>query len=109
MDANQLLGWYKYGGSEALYRELLDDILKRDIAGCLTGPMPTQPLNGFKRPVKSPEDLENLTVPPGGAVGRSLHKELGAAAISCRPWTAGSVVADMSAIAPAAASSRARS
>ncbi len=78
MGANQLLGWFKYGGGEALYNELLHDVLKLDIVGFLTGPMPTQPLGWFKSPVKSPEDLMNLKYRTVG-LSADLFKELGAA------------------------------
>ncbi len=59
-DANQLLGWYYYGGGEALYEELLSDIVKVGVVSFLTGPMPTQPLGWFKSPIRNLEDLQNL-------------------------------------------------
>ncbi len=59
-DANQLLGWFHYGGGEALYRELLGDILKVNAVGFLSGPMPTQPLGWFKQPIERPEQIRGL-------------------------------------------------
>ena len=41
--ANQLLGWFAYGGGRELYEELMWDILGLNIVGFLTGPMPAQP------------------------------------------------------------------
>lgn len=59
MDANMLLAWHKYGGG----RELLEEIyrgLNMDVVSFLYGPMPTQPLGWFKRPVARPDDLKGL-------------------------------------------------
>jgi TRAP-type mannitol/chloroaromatic compound transport system substrate-binding protein len=59
-DANQLLGWFYYGGGEALYKELLGDVLKVNAVGFLTGPMPTQPLGWFKKPITRADDIKGL-------------------------------------------------
>lgn len=59
-DANQSLGWVKYGGGQALYDELVGQVLGLNLVGFLTGPMPTQPLGWFKKPVESPDDLKGL-------------------------------------------------
>jgi TRAP-type mannitol/chloroaromatic compound transport system substrate-binding protein len=59
MDANMLLAWHKYGGG----KELLDKIYAQvgaNVRSFLYGPMPTQPLGWFKRPVTKPEDLQGL-------------------------------------------------
>ena len=40
MDANQTLGWFYYGGGNAFYNELLHDVLKLNVVGFLTGPIP---------------------------------------------------------------------
>ncbi len=58
-DANQLLGWYYYGGGEAFYEELLGS-LKLNVIPFLTGPMPTQPLGWFKTQIKGIEDFKGL-------------------------------------------------
>jgi len=78
MDANMLLGWVKYGGGAALYNEMLRDVLKLNVVGFLTGPMPTQPLGWFKKEVKSPEDLKNLKYRTVG-LSADLFKEMGSA------------------------------
>jgi TRAP-type mannitol/chloroaromatic compound transport system substrate-binding protein len=59
-DANQMLGWFYHGGGEALYRELVADIVKANVVGFLTGPMPNQPLGWFKQPIERPEQLRGL-------------------------------------------------
>jgi TRAP-type mannitol/chloroaromatic compound transport system substrate-binding protein len=59
MDPNMLLAWHYYGGG----RELLDEIYKGlnlDVVSYLYGPMPTQPLGWFKKPVTKAEDLKGL-------------------------------------------------
>jgi TRAP-type mannitol/chloroaromatic compound transport system substrate-binding protein len=59
MDANMLLAWHKYGGG----RELLDKLYKSIGANVVSfpyGPMPTQPLGWFKKPVTKPDDFKGL-------------------------------------------------
>ena len=58
--ANQLLGWIAYGGGQELYNELMTDILKLDIVGFFSGPMPAQPLGWFKKEIKSADDMKGL-------------------------------------------------
>jgi TRAP-type mannitol/chloroaromatic compound transport system substrate-binding protein len=58
--ANQLLGWIHYGGGKELYEELMRDILKLDIVGFFSGPMPAQPLGWFRKEVKSADDMKGL-------------------------------------------------
>lgn len=59
MDANMVLAWHNYGGG----KELIDEIyqsLNMDVVSKLYGPMPTQPLGWFKKPVAKVEDLKGL-------------------------------------------------
>jgi TRAP-type mannitol/chloroaromatic compound transport system substrate-binding protein len=77
-DAHSMLGWHYYGGGEALYNELVNDILKLNTVGFLYYPMPTQPLGWFKKPVTSPDDLKNIKYRTVG-LSADLFKELGAA------------------------------
>ncbi|MFN4329919.1 MAG: TRAP transporter substrate-binding protein [Limnobacter sp.] len=59
MDANMVLAWHNHGGGA----QLLDEIyagLNMDVESFLYGPMPTQPLGWFKKPVKGPQDLKGL-------------------------------------------------
>jgi TRAP-type mannitol/chloroaromatic compound transport system substrate-binding protein len=77
-DAHSFLGWFYYGGGEALYNELVNDILKLNVVGFLYFPMPTQPLGWFKKEVKSADDLKNIKYRTVG-LSADLYKELGAA------------------------------
>lgn len=59
MDPNMVLAWHEYGGG----KQLLDDIYKSlnaDVVSFVYGPMPTQPLGWFKKPITKPEDLKGL-------------------------------------------------
>lgn len=58
--ANEMMGWIQYGGGRALYYELMHDMLKLDLVGFFTGPMPAQPLGWFKKQIKSSEDMKGL-------------------------------------------------
>jgi len=80
-DANQLLGWFYYGGGEALYNELVQDILKVNVVGFQTGPMPTQPLGWFKQPIERVEQLRGLKYRTVG-LAIDLFNELGAAVVA---------------------------
>jgi TRAP-type mannitol/chloroaromatic compound transport system substrate-binding protein len=80
-DANQLLGWFYHGGGEALYKELLHDILKVNAVGFLSGPMPTQPFGWFKQPIERPEQIRGLKYRTVG-LAADLMAEMGAAVVS---------------------------
>jgi TRAP-type mannitol/chloroaromatic compound transport system substrate-binding protein len=59
MDPNMLLSWHYYGGG----KQLLEDIYKElnlPVQSFLYGPMPTQPLGWFKKPVVKAEDMKGL-------------------------------------------------
>jgi TRAP-type mannitol/chloroaromatic compound transport system substrate-binding protein len=58
--ANQLLGWIHYGGGKELYEELMSDVLKLNIVGFFSGPMPAQPLGWFRKEVNGVEDMKGL-------------------------------------------------
>jgi len=58
--ANQLLGWFYYGGGKELYDELMSDVLNLNIVGFLSGPMPAQPLGWFRKEVNSVADMKGL-------------------------------------------------
>ena len=77
-DAHGFLGWFYAGGGEALYKELVNDILKLNLVGFLYFPMPTQPLGWFKKPVTGPNDLKNIKYRTVG-LSADVFKEMGAA------------------------------
>jgi len=80
-DANQYIGWFYHGGGEALYNELAADILKVNIVGFMSGPMPTQPLGWFKQPIERPEQIRGLKYRTVG-LATDLFNEMGAAVVS---------------------------
>ena len=59
-NAHQGLAWIHQGGGQALYNELVQQILGLNIVGFFAMPMPTQPLGWFKNPPKSAADLQGL-------------------------------------------------
>lgn len=77
-NANQFLGWMKYGGGQELYDELVQDILGLDLVGFLTGPMPTQALGWFRQPITSADEFRGLRYRTVG-LAADLMEELGAA------------------------------
>jgi TRAP-type mannitol/chloroaromatic compound transport system substrate-binding protein len=76
--ANQMLGWVKYGGGQALYDELVQQVLGLDLVGLLTGPMPTQPLGWFKQQITEAAQLQGMKYRTVG-LSADLFKEMGAA------------------------------
>jgi TRAP-type mannitol/chloroaromatic compound transport system substrate-binding protein len=59
MDANTLLSWHKYGGGKELLEKLYASI-GANVVSFPYGPMPTQPLGWFKKPIQSVDDLKGL-------------------------------------------------
>jgi len=59
MDAEMLLAWHKYGGGKELLEKLYASV-GGNVVSFPYGPMPTQPLGWFKKPVTRPEDLKGL-------------------------------------------------
>jgi TRAP-type mannitol/chloroaromatic compound transport system substrate-binding protein len=59
MDPNMVLAWHYYGGGKALLDEIYKN-LNMDVVSYLYGPMPTQPLGWFKKPIAKSEDLKGL-------------------------------------------------
>ncbi|UGV26284.1 twin-arginine translocation signal domain-containing protein [Rhodopseudomonas boonkerdii] len=59
MDANMLLAWHKYGGGKELLAKLYASI-NANVVSLPYGPMPTQPLGWFKKPVQKAEDLKGV-------------------------------------------------
>jgi len=59
MDANMLLSWHKYGGGRELLTKLYASI-GANVVSFPYGPMPTQPLGWFKKPITKAEDFKGL-------------------------------------------------
>ncbi|MBI3575682.1 MAG: twin-arginine translocation signal domain-containing protein [Gammaproteobacteria bacterium] len=59
MDANMLLAWHKYGGGKELLAKLYQSI-GANVVSFPYGPMPTQPLGWFKKPITKAADFKGL-------------------------------------------------
>ena len=59
MDPNMVLAWHNYGGGKALLDEIYKS-LNMEVVSYLYGPMPTQPLGWFKKPVSKADDIKGL-------------------------------------------------
>ena len=59
MDPNMVLAWHQYGGGKQMLEEIYKT-LNMDVTSFVYGPMPTQPLGWFKKPVSKPEDIKGL-------------------------------------------------
>ena len=77
MDANMVLAWHKYGGGKELLEKLYTSI-GANVTSFLTGPMPTQPLGWFKKPITKKEDLQGLKFRTNG-LAIDLFTAMGAA------------------------------
>jgi TRAP-type mannitol/chloroaromatic compound transport system substrate-binding protein len=76
MDANLLLAWHRYGGG----RELLAKLYAALGAGVVSfpyGPMPTQPLGWFQKPIARPQDFRGLRFRAAG-MATDIYAGLGA-------------------------------
>ena len=77
MDANMLLAWHKYGGGKELLAKLYASI-GANVVSFPYGPMPTQPLGWFKRPVTKVDDFKGLKFRTVG-ISIDVFQGLGAA------------------------------
>jgi TRAP-type mannitol/chloroaromatic compound transport system substrate-binding protein len=59
MDANMLLSWHKYGGGKELLQKIYSSI-GANVVSFPYGPMPTQPLGWYKKPITKPDDFKGL-------------------------------------------------
>jgi TRAP-type mannitol/chloroaromatic compound transport system substrate-binding protein len=76
-DAHGLLAWFYAGGGEALYRELVNEVLKLNVTGLIYFPMPTQPLGWFRNEIKGGETLKGINYRTEG-MAADLFRALGA-------------------------------
>ena len=77
MDPNMVLSWHNHGGGKALLEEIYKS-LNIDVVSYVYGPMPTQPLGWFKKPIAKVEDLKGLKYRTVG-LAVDIFTELGAA------------------------------
>ena len=90
MDSNMMLAWHTYGGG----RQLLEEIYKSlniDVHSYVYGPMPSQPLGWFKKPIAKADDLKGLKYRTVG-LAVDIFTEMGA---SVNPLPGGEIVAAM--------------
>ena len=78
MDANMLLSWHKYGGGQELLAKLYNSIGISTVQSFLYGPMATQPLGWFKKPITKTADFKGLKFRTNG-LAIDLFTAMGAA------------------------------
>src|SRR3954468_11890287 len=77
MDANMLLAWHKYGGGKELLNKLYASI-GANVVSFPYGPMPTQPLGWFKKPITKADDMKGMKFRTVG-ISIDVYTGLGAA------------------------------
>src|SRR5689334_22062985 len=77
MDDNMLLAWHKYGGGKELLTKLYASI-SANVVSFPYGPMFTQPLGWYKKPITKPEDFKGLKFRTVG-ISIDLFQGMGAA------------------------------
>jgi TRAP-type mannitol/chloroaromatic compound transport system substrate-binding protein len=77
MDANMLLAWHKYGGGKELLEKLYASI-GANVVSFPYGPMPTQPLGWYKKPISKVDDFKGLKFRTVG-ISIDVFQGLGAA------------------------------
>ena len=87
MDPNMVLAWHYYGGGKAMLEEIYKS-LNIDVVSFVYGPMPTQPLGWFKKPIAKVDDLKGLKYRTVG-LSIDIFKEMGA---SVNPLPGGEIV-----------------
>lgn len=87
MDPNMVLSWHYYGGGKALLEEIYKSI-NMDVVSYLYGPMPTQPLGWFKKPVSNAAQMKGLKFRTVG-LAVDVFKELD---VAVNPLPGGEIV-----------------
>ena len=87
MDPNMVLSWHYYGGGKAILEEIYKS-LNIDVVSYVYGPMPTQPLGWFKKPIAKVEDMKGLKFRTVG-LSIDVFKELG---MAVNPLPGGEIV-----------------
>src|SRR5213080_5307486 len=77
MDANMLLAWHKYGGGKELLNKIYNSI-GANVVSFPYGPMATQPLGWYKKPITKPDDFKGLKFRTVG-ISIDVFQGLGAA------------------------------
>jgi TRAP-type mannitol/chloroaromatic compound transport system substrate-binding protein len=82
-----VLSWHYYGGGKAILEEIYKS-LNIDVVSFVYGPMPTQPLGWFKKPISKVEDMKGLKYRTVG-LSIDVFKELG---MAVNPLPGGEIV-----------------
>jgi TRAP-type mannitol/chloroaromatic compound transport system substrate-binding protein len=90
MDANMLLAWHRYGGGQKLLEKLYSSI-GANVVSFLYGPMPTQPLGWYKKPITKVDDFKGLKFRTVG-ISIDVFQNMGAAV---NPLPSGEIVPAM--------------
>jgi TRAP-type mannitol/chloroaromatic compound transport system substrate-binding protein len=77
MDANMILAWHKYGGGKELLTRIYASI-GANVVSFPYGPMPTQPLGWYKKPITKPDDFKGMKFRTVG-ISIDLFQGMGAA------------------------------
>jgi TRAP-type mannitol/chloroaromatic compound transport system substrate-binding protein len=77
MDANMLLAWHKWGGGKELLAKIFASI-GANVVSFPYGPMPTQPLGWFKKPITKTADFQGIKYRTVG-ISIDLFTAMGAA------------------------------
>ena len=59
MDTNMILSWHKYGGGKELLTKIYN-ALGANVVSFPYGPMPTQPLGWYKKPITKADDFKGM-------------------------------------------------
>ncbi len=90
MDANMLLAWHRYGGGQELLEKLYSSI-GANVVSFLYGPMPTQPLGWYRKPITKVDDFKGLKFRTVG-ISVDVFQNMGAAV---NPLPGGEIVSAM--------------
>ena len=77
MDANMMLSWHKYGGGKEFLAKIYQSI-GANVVSFAYGPMTTQPLGWFKKPITKMEDFKGMKFRTVG-ISIDLFNGMGAA------------------------------
>jgi len=81
MSGQMWLGWYYYGGGQALFEKLVQTKLKLNVVSLFHMPMQNQPLGWFKTEVKGPDDFKGMKFRTVG-LATGIYQALGASVVS---------------------------
>jgi TRAP-type mannitol/chloroaromatic compound transport system substrate-binding protein len=81
MSGQMWLGWYYYGGGQALYEKLVQQKLKLNVVSLFHMPMQNQPLGWFKAEIKGPDDFKGMKFRTVG-LATGIYQGLGASVVS---------------------------